>query len=230
VKRNILVVGSSTYAKAVEDLGTTYHYVADFISDPKSFSLVLFTGGADVDPSFYGEQSEDMCFTNLERDLQEAHIFRVAKDNNVKMAGICRGLQFINVMAGGRLMHHIDRHDNAQHPFECFKDNVIRTVNSFHHQMIIPGPGCQIVGWCPEKRSKVYYGNNDKEVLWDGPELEAAIYPEFNACGVQWHPEWMLKKDAGNMFFVNMVSNLLELSMKDLLSIYAEKKELKANG
>jgi len=227
----ILVVGSATYAQAVKELGKTSFYTEDFIKNPKKFSLVLFTGGADIHPSFYGHMCPELrplCFTDIDRDLKEAYIYNVAKENGVKMAGICRGLQFLNVMNGGKMMHHLDNHENVLHEFECLKDDKIREVNSFHHQMIIPGKDCKVVGWSPTKRSKIYYGNRDKVVEWKGPELEAAIFPKSKACGVQWHPEWMHRNTPGRNFFTNMVSNLLELPLEVFVSMYTGAK--KKNG
>jgi len=228
MKHRILVVGSAEYARAVRELGRVSGYVEDFIANPKKFSLVLFTGGADVHPSFYGDVCQDlqpMCYSNIDRDLQEGYLFNLAKKNGVKMAGICRGFQFLNVMDGGKMMHHIDNHENVTHQFECLKDNKIREINSFHHQMVIPGKDCKVVGWSPTKLSKIYFGDGDKRVKWEGPEVEAAIFPKAKACGVQWHPEWMRVHEDGRNFFTNMVSNLLELPLGEFVSMYTGKKE-----
>ena len=207
-RRNVLVLGSAEYSNVVREFGRINYYVEDFIANPKDFCLILFTGGADVHPSFYGDTCghfQPMCFSNIARDLKEAYIYNVAVKNRVKMAGICRGFQFLNVMNGGKMMHHIDNHENVLHQFECLKDSAIRTVNSFHHQMVIPGEDCKVIGWCPEKQSDVYYGDKDKQVEWKGPEVEAGIFPKVMACGVQWHPEWMKITEPGRIFFIDMV-------------------------
>ena len=83
----ILVVGESTYTEAVGELGKTYHYIEDFIEDPQKFSLILFTGGADIHPSFYGDKcrpTKPMCFSNIDRDAKEAYIYNLAKKLGIK--------------------------------------------------------------------------------------------------------------------------------------------------
>ena len=219
----ILVVGARDYGKPVEDLGVIVSDVEEFIHKPEDFMLVLLTGGADVSPVMYGDTCNEerrRCYSNIERDIMEKSIYRYAKRRKIPIAGICRGLQFINVMEGGKLIHHLDGHEGRYHEFECLKDNRIRTVNSIHHQMVLPTEKGIVIGWSATKLSKQYYGDEDKIVEWEGPEVEASIYPEARACGVQWHPEMMDKNSPGRMFFTNMVYTMLNLPMKDFVSIY----------
>lgn len=217
----ILIVNGMSYGDAVEGLGTLTEDTTEFMARPEKFRLVLFTGGSDVDPSFYGETSPKMlCMSNIKRDNFERTIFKHAVNYDIKMAGICRGLQFINVMAGGRLIHHLDGHNGLYHDFECQKDDIIRRVNTMHHQIVIPPKDAIIVGWSPEKLSKRYIGDKDEEVNWPGPEVEAVIYPELGACGVQWHPEMMLERDDGYKFFYNMVRAILQLDTEDFVNLY----------
>lgn len=219
----ILVVGSRFYADPVKDIGEITANVDEFILKPNDFALVLLTGGADVSPSLYGDidgVKTRMCYSNIERDMYEKGIYSHARRNGIKIAGICRGLQFINVMEGGKLLHHIDGHEGCIHGFGCSKDDRIRSVNSIHHQMILPSKKGVIIGWSTTKLSEVYFGNEDELVDWNGPEVEAAIYPEAKACGVQWHPELMSEDSPGRLFFTNMVYSLLNLPMDSFVSIY----------
>ncbi len=217
----ILVLNGPSYGSAVEELGSLSYSTLEFFTEPEKFKLVLFTGGSDVDPSFYGDTSpKNLCRSNIGRDEDEKAVFEHALKHNVKMAGICRGLQFINVMAGGKLIHHLDGHEGFYHDFECQKDDRIRRVNTLHHQMVIPPSDGIIVGWNSEKLSERYIGNKDEVVNWPGPEVEAAIYPEINACGVQWHPEMMLEGSDGYQFFYNMVRAILHLTTEDFVNLY----------
>jgi gamma-glutamyl-gamma-aminobutyrate hydrolase PuuD len=217
----ILVVNGMSYGRAVEDLGILTGNISEFAKHPSRFKLVLLTGGEDVDPSFYGETSPHYrCHSTLKRDEFEKIVFEYAVQHGIKIAGICRGLQFINVMAGGKLVHHLDGHGGVYHKFECLKDNEIRLVNSIHHQMAMPSEEGITIGWSPTKLSKNYIGDRDEVTDWAGPEVESAIYPKFNACGVQWHPEMMPKEHGGYIFFRDMVDALLQLDMDDFVNLY----------
>jgi gamma-glutamyl-gamma-aminobutyrate hydrolase PuuD len=231
-RNNILVLGSAQYGSVVKDFGRITDYIDDFIAKPKKFSAVLFCGGADVHPSFYGDvcSLRPMCYSSIDRDLKEAYVYHVALRNRVKMIGICRGFQFLNVMNGGKMMHHLDNHESVYHKMECVKDNIIRTVNSYHHQMVIPGKNCKVVAWSAEKRSEFYFGNKDERVSWDGPEIEAGIFPKAMAVGVQWHPEWLKKSEDGRIFFHEMVRRMYEMPFKEFTKLYTETKEENGNG
>lgn len=225
MSRKILVVEDSlgTYGLAVSGLGKTTNSFKHFFKSPKDFILVMFTGGADVDPTIYNDTSPlDLCCTSPERDRFERTIFRHALINNIPMIGICRGFQFLNVMAGGRLMHHITGHGGTTHPFDSYGLKTSITVNSFHHQMVIPNADSHLMGWSVDKRSEEYYGKNDEIEEWGGPEVEAAIFPKVKACGVQYHPEWMPSKSDGYMFFFNLANRLLEWPINSLIQFYTE--------
>jgi gamma-glutamyl-gamma-aminobutyrate hydrolase PuuD len=53
-------------------------------------SLIVFTGGEDVTPSFYGENVGKHTFTNTMRDQNEFDIFHTIFYGTPKL-GICRG-------------------------------------------------------------------------------------------------------------------------------------------
>ena len=68
--------------------------------------LVVFTGGADVDPSLYRETMEVRTHSDLARDLFEKMFYKACRTYVVPMVGICRGAQFLTVMNGGKLKQH----------------------------------------------------------------------------------------------------------------------------
>jgi putative glutamine amidotransferase len=69
---------------------------------------LLFTGGEDIAPAYYGEARDERCQEpDPERDLFEIHLARAGLDRKVPMLGICRGLQVLNVAAGGTLYQDI---------------------------------------------------------------------------------------------------------------------------
>lgn len=82
--------------KKVYVVGNAKHY-ADFIKDVKLVNkisdadIVLFTGGEDVDPSFYGEKPLSCTYYNTARDEAEKIVFNKCTKNQL-VIGICRGL------------------------------------------------------------------------------------------------------------------------------------------
>ena len=171
--------------------------IEEFMRRPEEFKLILFTGGEDVSPSLYGHTSpKHLCGYNSLRDAMEMPIFETAVSYGIPMTGICRGSQFLNVLCGGGLLHHITNH-GYNHTIATTTTNELLDVTSTHHQMSIPGPKGHIVAWSAEKRSTVYIGDKDEEVQYNGPEVEGIYYPEFKVFAVQYHPEYMNKKSKG---------------------------------
>lgn len=224
--KKIYVCNGPSYASAVEGLGEIFLSQKAFLDDPASFSLVLFTGGADVSPGLYGDASPDgYCYTNERRDFEEEKVFNVARDRDIPMAGICRGVQFLNVMAGGKMMHHLDGHTGPNHQMSISALLEPITVNTLHHQMILPAEDAHIVGWSTERQSQVYFGANDQIVEYTGPEVEAAIFPKVCSVGVQYHPEMMSKQSKGYAFFYNMVKAAMERPIEEVVKIYTQGDE-----
>ena len=96
--------------KKIYRAGNNYHY-ANWILPLAD--LVMFTGGSDVTPMYYGHNKEPYTSINTERDIEEFDIFSQASALNKKCIGICRGAQFLCVASGGKLiqdMHHPSLH------------------------------------------------------------------------------------------------------------------------
>jgi GMP synthase-like glutamine amidotransferase len=226
LNNKILVPLDISYGNSITGLGEITDNIASFFKNPKDFKLVLFTGGADVSPTLYDESSpRKMCGSDLNRDRVEIRIFKHAINNNIKIAGICRGMQFINVMAEGRMFHHVSSHAGSIHDIQVANGEVLE-VNSLHHQMCIPGPTTVLVGWAKPSISEIYYGNRDEQVSFNGKEAEIIITPHQNACGVQYHPEIMDKKSCGYKFFYKFIEDFLKMDMGAFIKSYTSKKEL----
>lgn len=212
--RICIINGSPEYSRLFAPLGEVSGDIDHFCLNPEKYKAVIFTGGEDVTPTLYGENSpEGMCSYNVKRDIAETKIFRLARMGGVKMIGICRGVQFLNVMCGGKLLHHISGHGWAGKPHNVvFSNGKIVGTNSFHHQMVIPAVGVSIVAWAKEKLSEVYYGDEDRKVHWPGPEVEGIYVPWNSVLGVQWHPEISDCAPEGNKAAFQMFKDFLELS------------------
>ena len=119
---------------------------------------LLLSGGADVNPSLYGQVAEGARGIETGRDALERAAWDAAEARSVPVLGICRGLQAMNVFAGGRLRQHVDGHagpgwgsgEALTHPLRLipgtrmtrilYPANVgggVLTVNSYHHQGVL---------------------------------------------------------------------------------------------
>ena len=73
-----------------------------------SLDGVFLPGGADIDPVSYGEAPHPLCDkTDRERDRVELALARWALADGKPVLGVCRGMQLINVAAGGTLYQDI---------------------------------------------------------------------------------------------------------------------------
>jgi putative glutamine amidotransferase len=166
----------------------------------KNLDGVLLTGGGDIDPSLYHEARHPKTNEpDTARDTFELELARLALSNNVPMLGVCRGLQIVNVAAGGTLIQDIPSEVNQALPHEVnnplyaiahevwvakgsslakvmqeeLVDGEILQVNSRHHQAIKDtASGFAVSATAP-----------------DGI-VEAIERPGSRFClAVQWHPE-----------------------------------------
>ena len=153
---------------------------------------VVFSGGADVDPSRYGAEPHPETDTpQARRDAGEMALLEAALDRDMPVLAICRGVQLLNVARGGDLVQHLpeeignDDHKQvpgefAMHPVEVKQGTRLASivgersdVTSHHHQGLgRVGEGLVETAWAT-----------------DGT-LEAVEDPDKRfTVGVQWHPE-----------------------------------------
>ncbi len=160
---------------------------------------ILFTGGSDVTPSFYGENKDEKCGkTNPKRDTLEKEIFDIFYKTGKSIFGICRGSQFINVCLGGNVYQDISSLQKTKH-----KDN-IKLFNNFHNLKI--EKDCFLYDVFNEERL-VVNSTHHQAVKKLGESLKATAKSDDGftesfqstshpfCVGVQWHPEHMYKKD-----------------------------------
>jgi putative glutamine amidotransferase len=202
---NDLVAGMlpMTYVKAVHATGGRAVLITPDDPDPgvlESLDGVMFSGGGDIDPAYWGAEKHPATDVDPARDTAELLLMKAALAMDLPTLGVCRGMQVMAVAAGGTLHQHLpdlighDRHRAAPGTDPLAADAsaygrhdvVVKpgsqahallgsrlTVNSFHHQAV-DDPGTFVAtGWCPDDRVI--------EIMED-PQLSFAL-------GVQWHPE-----------------------------------------
>lgn len=70
----------------------------------ENFDGFLFTGGPDIDPTYYHEEKKENCGDLTPyRDTLESQLFKEVYALNKPILGICRGHQLLNVLCGGTL-------------------------------------------------------------------------------------------------------------------------------
>jgi putative glutamine amidotransferase len=159
---------------------------------------VLLTGGEDVHPAWYhAEPSPHLFPPSRERDLFELALFAAARQMELPILGICRGIQLINVAMGGTLYQdipaeragEIDHNPTAERQHRTHSVRLERgsraeralgsaplAVNSFHHQAIKDlAKGLIATGWTEDGLI---------EAVETGPGAPWLL-------AVQWHPEEM---------------------------------------
>lgn len=210
-----------SYGPFFTSFGDVVSKFEDFRRSPYKYRAVVFTGGSDVSPSLYRDDSpKGICRTNPKRDREEAEIFRIVAAAKVPMIGICRGMQFINVMTGGKLIHDVTGHSHGNHLVSARDCRAPFSVNSFHHQMCIPNQSTIILAWSTERLSKNYIGYNDEKFDYSGPEVEAIYCPTDRCLGVQWHPEAMPEDSKGRSWVRWLISDFLKCSEIGFENLY----------
>jgi len=160
----------------------------------KEADLVVFTGGADVDPKIYGERNVGSSYS-ADRDAYETDMYAEALDWDVPMFGICRGFQFLAVMNGGSLWQHVNNHSRSHDIVDCDTGELVEAT-SIHHQMVRQTGDMQVIAVCNEPIATQFkradYELNIPNKTVDEPlEIEAACWIETKCFGVQGHPELM---------------------------------------
>lgn len=204
----LILCPNSSYNSPFKSFGKITSNIKEFMGTPEKFRLVVFTGGEDVDPSLYGHIN---CYSesNFDRDMEEIDIFKMAVKHKIPMAGICRGMQFLNVMAGGSMYQHIAGHAGSSHTVTTNNGKDIK-VNSLHHQLVNINPKVtDVIAWSSSRISGVYFGNGGAKQPHPEKEVEAAYFRNINAVGAQWHPELLHEDSEGFTYYVDLVKDLL---------------------
>lgn len=188
----------------------------------------ILTGGIDIDPSFYNGNSEyenkPDKFEPL-RDKFEEKIYKYSQENKKPLLGICRGLQLVNVLQGGKLIQDLHAEMNlkhcgteeadGQHDIRIEKDTLLYNftfsgkgnINSSNHQAIDPNAiGDNLI---------VNAYDDCEEKLIEGIEFKNKTNKAFMLC-VQWHPERM---DEQSGVLADGIKNIFLKSCQEYLII-----------
>lgn len=174
---------------------------------------LLFTGGADVEPEYYGEIKKETCGeTEPSRDKLEFAVLKKAMEKDKPILGICRGLQVFNVAMGGTLYQDLPgehkteiSHVQTEGEYETSHtvyvekgsplENVVGkseiTANSFHHQAIKDlADGLTVIAKAADGIIEGVYAP-DKRYLF----------------AYQWHPERLYRFEDNKALFDDFIKN-----------------------
>lgn len=199
----------ATYLNALEN-ARLVPTIAAALADPQGADALMerldglvLTGGADLNPSLYGEQPHPgLGQVSDTRDSWELALVHAAQLRKKPILAICRGTQILNVALGGTLIQDLpSQHpsdinhdpdsprDSRTHPIELATESRLaraqgvthRTVNSLHHQAISRvAPELRIVATAPDG-------------VIEG--VESAADSAWWCVGMQWHPEELISTD-----------------------------------
>lgn len=169
------------------------------------FDGILFTGGPDISPEIYGEETLECCGRIVkERDEGEFAYMKAALTMDMPVLAICRGIQVMGVALGTAIYQDVKicANSNIEHSppsaeVTCHNVNIekdsllydivgleVMAVNSAHHQAV--------------KLKREPQGFKVGAVSSEDGIIESIHVPGARyALGVQWHPE-CLPQD-GNM-------------------------------
>lgn len=181
----VMIINSSyAYDNLFTKLGHT------LVADVASADMLVFTGGEDVSPHLYGDHKHMATGNSIKRDASEALLFDDAKERGLPMVGICRGGQFLNVMSGGRMYQHVDKHCGVHEITDVLTGEVVQ-VSSTHHQMMKPSEKGLLVATAYLGGEREWYDQQVFRKDVSTEDVEVVFYPHTRCLCFQPHPEFV---------------------------------------
>lgn len=168
------------------------------------FSLcdgILMTGGHDVDPGVYHEETKASCGVSCSRrDQMESYLFDRCYREDKPVLGICRGIQLMNALLGGTLYQDLptEHPSSVEHHMSPPYDRSIHTVDVKKGTLLadIIGPGPYAVNSYHHQAVKQLTPKAVAMAYSEDGLVEALSVPDRRfIVGVQWHPEFAYMTD-----------------------------------
>jgi putative glutamine amidotransferase len=162
---------------------------------------MILSGGGDIHPSSFGETDCGLLWRiDRERDRTELSLARWALKEGRPVLAICRGIQTLNVAAGGSLIQDIPTQVPDALAHSCIAG---RPMPDIAHQVIVDPHSrlAELIGGGSVGVNSAHH--QAVKAVGDGlvavaraadGVIEALEAPAHNFCiGVQWHPEAMVE-------------------------------------
>jgi putative glutamine amidotransferase len=169
---------------------------------------VFLPGGADIDPVSYGRDPHPLCDkTDPERDRVELRLAHWALEARKPVLGVCRGMQLINVAAGGSLYEDLAEQlpGSIKHDYFPFSGQSF-TRDYLAHEVVIERESkiASIFGIGTLKVNSMHHqgvkelGRGLVPTATSSDGLIEALEGdgEGYVVAVQWHPEALTDRDA----------------------------------
>ncbi|MFA5505329.1 MAG: gamma-glutamyl-gamma-aminobutyrate hydrolase family protein [Vulcanimicrobiota bacterium] len=164
---------------------------------------LVLPGGADVDPALYGQTPHpEVREVDLELDRFQIGWTRWALGRGVPILGICRGMQVMNVAAGGTLVQHVS--DPEHHFPEATRQD--SRLKSLPNHTIALHPESLLAALLKCSGPTPVNSRHHQAVERLAPEFKATAWSEDGVVeamdshcgrhlGVQFHPEDLRHSD-----------------------------------
>lgn len=191
----------------------------------EDYDGILFAGGEDVDPVFYGEDKRHASVQDHHpRDEFEFSLLDGALARWAPILGICRGVQMINVKFGGTLYQ--DLKEDAEAQLEHQQTDLGKARQEASHAVLVTDPesslGAIVQGVCRvnslHHQAVKRLGRGLKVTARSEDGFVEAVestdeYPFLMA--VQWHPEEMAANSPEQReIFVRFVAKCREMAAR----------------
>ena len=146
---------------------------------------IILSSGNDINQALYSSK-EKSPNASVERDTTEKEILKISIKNKLPVLGLCRGMQFINVFFGGKLI--VANQNNK---------NKIKHVASVHKIRITNERAEKLIGSNIEVNSFHNWGISkdslSKDIISFAESeegfIEGIYHPKLPIAGIMWHPE-----------------------------------------
>ena len=185
--------GVNQYGDATDILESAYirfYELMGFIPKPVSnhtknferlfdddIDLLIVVGGGALDPKWYDREHDEETQPN--RDRTEEKMIKYCIEHGIPIIATCRGMQYINVLFGGKLAYHpkltVDRPRGKDHKVHLLTENRDIYVNNFHQDVIF------------DKNLAPCF--TPMAIDEENHIIEAYYSEEMKLLALQWHPE-----------------------------------------
>ncbi|WP_082654780.1 gamma-glutamyl-gamma-aminobutyrate hydrolase family protein [Janthinobacterium sp. Ant5-2-1] len=169
---------------------------------------IYITGASsNIDPTLYGQKnSSSNKNQDLQRDLFDILLIRMALKNGIPIFGICRGMHELNIAFGGDIHRTQNTKSTSEHKNkkgkilleERYTDiyNVQLVSNTWFAQLLNQEQ-FQVRSLCSERIGRLGRGLEPLAYAENGM-IEAIHFPTFSqfTLAVQWHPEWQASQSS----------------------------------